>query len=61
MKEVIQFETRLAMFTEPDENRRDEEKAYHIMPISELQNLAPFVSVQVFLNHFFLYLYKFKF
>lgn len=45
MKEVIQFETRLAMFTEPDENRRDEEKAYHIMPISELQNLAPFVSV----------------
>jgi len=45
MKEVIEFETRLAKFTEPDEDKRDEEKAYHIMSISELQNLAPFVCV----------------
>lgn len=50
MKEVIQFETRLAMFTEPDENRRDEEKAYHIMSISELQNLAPFIQWSHYFN-----------
>jgi len=60
MKEVIKFETRLAMFTEPDENRRDEEKAYHIMPISELQNLAPFVSILgLKKKNVFLYLCKF--
>lgn len=45
MKKVIEFETRLARFTEPDEDKRDEEKAYHIMSISELQNLAPFVCM----------------
>lgn len=45
MKKVIEFETRLAKFTEPDEDKRDEEKAYHIMSISELQNLAPFVRI----------------
>ncbi|XP_025407064.1 endothelin-converting enzyme homolog [Sipha flava] len=49
MKKVIEFETRLAKFTEPDEDKRDEEKAYHIMPISELQNLAPFIQW----NHYF--------
>lgn len=47
MSKVIEFETRLAKFTEPDEEKRDEEKAYHIMPISDLQNLAPFVRVQL--------------
>jgi len=45
MKKVIEFETRLAKFTEPDEDKRDEEKAYHTMSISELQNLAPFVCI----------------
>lgn len=43
MKKVIEFETRLARFSTPDEDKRDEEKAYHVFPISELQNLAPFV------------------
>lgn len=47
MKKVIEFETRLANFTEPDEDKRDEEKSYHIMPISELQNLAPFVCINM--------------
>lgn len=51
MKEVIEFETRLAKFTEPDEDKRDEEKAYHIMSISELQNLAPFVCVLFYFLH----------
>lgn len=45
MKKVIEFETRIAQFTEPDEDKRDEEKAYHLMSISELQNLAPFVCI----------------
>lgn len=43
MKKVIEFETRIARFSEPDEDKRDEEKAYHLFSISELQNLAPFV------------------
>lgn len=47
MKKVIEFETRLANFTEPDEDKRDEEKSYHIMPISELQNIAPFVCIKI--------------
>lgn len=53
MKKVIEFETRLAKFTEPDEDKRDEEKAYHIMPISELQNLAPFVCLFINIFHYF--------
>jgi len=47
MKKVIEFETRLAKFTEPDEDKRDEEKAYHIMSINELQNLAPSVRIHL--------------
>lgn len=54
MKKVIEFETRLANFTEPDEDKRDEEKAYHIMSISELQNLAPFVRI---LFHYYICMY----
>lgn len=57
MKNVIEFETRLARFTEPEEDKRDEEKAYHIMSINELQNLAPFVRLSYCLN---LYIYFFK-
>lgn len=45
MKKVIEFETRLAKFTEPDEDKRDEEKAYHNMSIHKLQKLAPFVRI----------------
>lgn len=45
MKKVIEFETRIAKFTEPDEDKRDEEKAYHLMSISDLQQLAPFVCI----------------
>lgn len=44
MKAVIQFETRLAEITIPSEDRRDEEKLYHRMAISELQEHAPFMD-----------------
>ncbi|XP_050440640.1 endothelin-converting enzyme homolog [Adelges cooleyi] len=55
MKDVIEFESRLAEFTEPDENKRDEEKAYHLMSISELQNLAPFIQWNHYFNSAFRY------
>jgi predicted metalloendopeptidase len=44
MQQVIDFETELAKITTPSDERRDEEKLYHSMSISELQNLAPFVG-----------------
>lgn len=45
MQGVIDFETRLAEITTPQEERRDEEKLYNRMSISDLQRLAPFVSL----------------
>ncbi|VVC45563.1 Hypothetical protein CINCED_3A014184 [Cinara cedri] len=53
MKHVIEFETRLARFTEPEEDKRDEEKAYHIMSITELQILAPFIKWNEYFNSAF--------
>ncbi|XP_039285677.1 endothelin-converting enzyme homolog [Nilaparvata lugens] len=44
MREVIEFETRLAEITIPSDERRDEEKAYHQMSIASLEDLAPFIS-----------------
>nr|CAD7574544.1 unnamed protein product [Timema californicum] len=44
MQEVINFETMLADITVPAENRRDEEKLYHLMSISQVQELAPFLN-----------------
>lgn len=44
MAAVIEFETRLADITVPQELKRDEEQQYHLLTISELQELAPFVS-----------------
>lgn len=44
MNNILDFETRLAEITVPDEERRDEEKMYHQMAIAELQEVAPFVS-----------------
>lgn len=45
MKDIIEFETRLARITVPAEDRRDEEKFYNNMAIAELQELAPFVRL----------------
>ncbi|XP_008209638.1 endothelin-converting enzyme homolog isoform X1 [Nasonia vitripennis] len=44
MRDIIDFETKLAEITTPQEDRRDEEKLYNIMTISELQQKAPFMS-----------------
>lgn len=44
MKEVIDFETRLAEITVPNEQRRDEESMYNLMTLAELQELAPFIN-----------------
>ncbi|XP_044589355.1 endothelin-converting enzyme homolog [Cotesia glomerata] len=44
MQAVIDFETKLAEITIPQEDRRDEEKLYNLMSINQLQKLAPFLS-----------------
>ncbi|KAF7393366.1 hypothetical protein HZH68_010185 [Vespula germanica] len=44
MRDVITFEVRLANITTPQEERRDEEKIYHLMSLSELQRKANFIS-----------------
>ncbi|KAG1679571.1 Endothelin-converting enzyme [Nymphon striatum] len=50
MKEVLNFETKIAKFTIPDEKRRDEEKLYNNMTISKLQKLAPFFRWKQYFN-----------
>jgi len=47
MQAVIEFETQIAQITSPLEDRRDEEELYHLMPLSEVQQIAPFVSVSI--------------
>ena len=44
MQAVINFETEIAEITSPPEDRRDEEKMYHLMSLKEVQRKAPFVS-----------------
>ena len=43
MQDVISFETKLAEITIPYGERRDEEKIYNLMSLSDLQQKAPFV------------------
>jgi len=43
MQAIIDFETELAKITTPPDERRDEEKLYNLMSLSELQRKAPFV------------------
>lgn len=45
MQDIIDFETKLAEITTPPEERRDEEKLYNLMTLSELQRTAPFVRL----------------
>lgn len=47
MQAVIDFETKLANITTPNEERRDEESLYHLMSIAELQELSGFVSLNL--------------
>ncbi|KAM5154526.1 endothelin-converting enzyme 2 isoform 3-T3 [Callospermophilus lateralis] len=41
MRQVLELETQLANITVPQDQRRDEEKIYHKMSISELQSCTP--------------------
>ncbi|XP_030072625.1 endothelin-converting enzyme 2 isoform X1 [Microcaecilia unicolor] len=50
MKLVLEFETLLANITVPQDERRDEEKIYHKMTVTELQQLAPAVDWLDYLN-----------
>lgn len=50
MQDIIDFETRIAEITTPQEERRDEEKLYNLMSIDELQSKAPFVSIEEVIN-----------
>ncbi|XP_017884979.1 endothelin-converting enzyme homolog isoform X2 [Ceratina calcarata] len=51
MQDVIQFETKLAEIMTPPEDRRDKEKLYNNMTLSELEKRAPFMSwVEYFEN-----------
>lgn len=49
MQEIIEFETRLANITTPNELRRDEESFYNLMTIADLQERAGFVSDFIFM------------
>ncbi|XP_021586018.1 endothelin-converting enzyme 2 isoform X4 [Ictidomys tridecemlineatus] len=50
MRQVLELETQLANITVPQDQRRDEEKIYHKMSISELQALAPSMDWLEFLS-----------
>ncbi|XP_012312788.1 endothelin-converting enzyme 2 isoform X1 [Aotus nancymaae] len=50
MHQVLELEIQLANITVPQDQRRDEEKIYHKMSISELQALAPSVDWLEFLS-----------
>ncbi|XP_067124089.1 endothelin-converting enzyme homolog isoform X3 [Centruroides vittatus] len=53
MKEVIKFETKLAMITIPAEERRDDEQLYNKMTIAQLQVLAPVINWLKYFNFAF--------
>ncbi len=44
MQEIIEFETRLAEITIPNEERRDEESLYNLVTLTQLQEEAPFIN-----------------
>nr|CAG4635968.1 EOG090X01U4 [Eubosmina coregoni] len=44
MRDVIELETRIAQITVSNAERRDEEKLYHNLTISDLHKLAPFLD-----------------
>ncbi|CAG0887730.1 unnamed protein product [Darwinula stevensoni] len=53
MRAVIEFEILLANITTPSDQRRDEEKLYHKMPLRSLQGLAPFLDWKAYMNEAF--------
>ncbi|KAF4525658.1 hypothetical protein B566_EDAN001258 [Ephemera danica] len=53
MQAVLDLETKIAEITVPPEDRRDEEKLYHVMSIGEIDELAPFISWKEYFNDAF--------
>ncbi|CAH1118459.1 unnamed protein product [Phaedon cochleariae] len=51
MEDIVEFETKLANITTPNELRRDEEKLYNLMTIAELQEKAPFIDWRKFFEN----------
>jgi endothelin-converting enzyme len=49
MRDIIEFEIRIAKITVSNAERRDEEKLYHNITIADLHNLAPFVIIKLIL------------
>jgi len=45
MKGIVDFETEIANITAPSDERRDDEKLYHALNLTQLQTLAPAVCV----------------
>lgn len=50
MQDVIDFEKRLANITVPAEERRDDERLYHKITVSELQDKAPLLNWTAYFN-----------
>lgn len=50
MEAVLEFENKLAEITMPMELRRDQEKMYNLMTVTELQDKAPFVCYQTYVG-----------
>ncbi|CAN7986084.1 unnamed protein product, partial [Ixodes hexagonus] len=53
MRDVIDFEKRLANITVPAEERRDDERLYHKMTVAELQTSAPLLNWTAYFNSAF--------
>ncbi|XP_017775297.1 PREDICTED: endothelin-converting enzyme 1 isoform X2 [Nicrophorus vespilloides] len=51
MSGVIEFETKLANITIPNELRRDEETLYNLLSVAELQDRAGFINWQLFFDN----------
>jgi membrane metallo-endopeptidase-like protein 1 len=51
MQAVIEFETKLANITTPNELRRDEESLYNLMTIAELRQRAKFLDWRAFFEN----------
>ncbi|GFS77745.1 endothelin-converting enzyme homolog [Trichonephila clavipes] len=53
MKDILDFETKLAEITLPDEEKMDQDKIYEKMTISDLQELMPFIHWTHYFNFAF--------
>ncbi|XP_045592012.1 endothelin-converting enzyme homolog isoform X2 [Procambarus clarkii] len=50
---ILSIEHQLATITAPDDERRDDDKLYHLMKIDDLNKLAPFMDWGTFINSAF--------